>query len=87
MQVVEHSAATVRKSSVDKRIDSALEPRHRFVSATRAVGAAQLRQFLFQRTEDVGVLFAGGVDDFDVCAVHGAQRQRAVHHELHVRGT
>ena len=87
MQVVEHSAATVSKSAVDKRIDRALETRHRFVSATRAVGATQLRQLLFQRTEDVGVLFAGGVDDFDVCAVHGAQRQCAVHHELHVRGT
>ena len=46
----------------------------------------ELRQLLFPRAEDVGVVLADGVHNLHVRAVHGAEGERAVHHELHVRG-
>ena len=56
------------------------------VQRLRVVAVANGLDFVHGRPEDEVVLLAGLLDDFDVRAVVGAQRARAVEHQLHVAG-
>ena len=58
-----------------------------FVEDAHGIVAAVLlvvHDLLGGKTEDEGVLFAHFLDDLDVGAVHGAESDRTVEHELHV---
>ena len=39
-----------------------------------------------EKAEDKGVFSTGFFNDFDVGSIHGAQCNRAIHHEFHVSG-
>ena len=56
---------------------------HRLIAA----GSGQCLSLGRLHTEDEDVLLADCLADLDVCAVHRADGQSTVHHELHVAGT
>ena len=73
--------------AVGQGVQDALEAGDRLVGGYRVVAGAQGGQLVVGGAEDVGVVLTHGVQDLDVRPVQRAQRQRPVHHELHVRGT
>ena len=82
---MEVAGSSIVKGAVDEGVHDALEPRDRLVVVAGVVVAAKLGELLLASPEDVGVVLADGIGDFHVGAVERAEREGAVHHELHVR--
>ena len=73
-----------RHGAVHERIERAADALVGIVECFRIVSIARGAVLLDGAAEDVVVLPSGLTDDLDVCAVHRAERHRAVEHELHI---
>ena len=84
VKITEHTCAAVVKCAVHQGIQHLLDAGVAVIDILGLVGLADLFDILDSRAEDIVVLFARLLHDFDVGAVIGAERHRAVEHELHV---
>ena len=89
MQVAEHLAVAAAVGAVHQLIEDTAQLPVTFHILVRIVVSVALvfNDLLCRESKDEGVVLADLFHDLDVGAVHRAERQSAVHHELHVAGT
>src|SRR5581483_10610019 len=71
---------------IENQIEGLARLRLVFVVPMGVVPAAVVEDFFRRQAEEKEILLAGLLGHLDGGAVAGADRQRAVHHELHVAG-